>query len=230
MIFATKIDKSRSINWGLWANWDLIPSRRYSIWHSWRTFVIYLHRRQGTNESLKHLPANPMSWFGNQVGWLFKFSVCCLLVHLLTRYRSNPKSGRQMVHCNKSSLTDLLNPMNQIREGFWLGESQIVSIPLTYDDAGWYILYQKVNKLTDHYDTCVILNWVLVPSGWALSLSWRFSLWRDSKHVNWFVGSQFNCKILYIYNWVSGFSDFKRKKEDERENHKPILKLSSVYD
>lgn len=117
MIFATKIDKSRSINWGLWANWDLIPSRRYSIWHSWRTFVIYLDRRQGTNESLKHLPANPMSWFGNQVGWLFKFSVCCLLVHLLTRYRSNPKSGRQMVHCNKSSLTDLLNPMNQIMEG-----------------------------------------------------------------------------------------------------------------
>ena len=22
-----------------------------------------------------------------------------------------------------------------------------------------------------------------------------------------------------MYNWVSGFSDFKRKKEDERENH-----------
>ena len=40
------------------------------------------------------------------------------------------------------------------------------------------------------------------------------------------MGSQFNYKI---YHWVSGFSDFKQKKEDERENHKPIFKLCSVY-
>ena len=77
-----------------------------------------------------------------------------------------------------------------------------------------------MNKLTDLYDTCFILTKFLFP----LDEHYHFN-------EGFFYDETQNKSTAkyYIHNWVSGFSDFKRKKEDERENHKPIFKLCSVY-